>query len=287
MAIEKRSFTMKNRSITIRTGLLAAAIALLVGCSSSPKAPTVQLPDPQNVPKEKWSDAMHVLTAMNISGQRDVPREFVVSGPTTATPSTGGSSVADAAVAAGGYASPPPGVSSNAALGLGVGLFLLGGSSDPARTYQTAAWVPSTLAKSPEEASALVLKLIEEARVKAFPHNRSKLKSLVGKYPSGHGKAYDSPAAFVKETPVQFADRATPPPSFINAAEAYGPIFILNEQYTVDGIKNDITTLEAMTKISEILPEWFYMYHPGQKLRKNSVPARIINKGQAMYFIGK
>ncbi|MDX1296709.1 MAG: hypothetical protein R3260_00500 [Pseudomonas sp.] len=278
---------MKNHSAAIRAGLLTAAVALLVGCSSAPMATTVQLPDPKDVPKEKWSDAMHVLTAMNISGQRDVPRELVASGPITASPSAGGSAVADVAVAAGGYTSPPSGVSSNAALGLGVGLFLLGGSSDPAHTYQTAAWVPTTLANSPEEASALVLKLVEEARVKAFPQTRSKLKPLVGKYPSGHGKAYDSPAAFVKETPVQFADSATMPPSFISATEAYGPIFILNAQYTVDGMKNDITTLEAMTQMSKILPEWFYMYHPGQKLRKNSVPATIINKGQALYFIGK
>lgn len=79
---------MQNHRRTIYTGLLAATIALLVGCSSTPKTATVQLPDPQNVPKEKWSDAMHVLTAMNISGQRDVPLELATSGPTTATSGT-------------------------------------------------------------------------------------------------------------------------------------------------------------------------------------------------------
>lgn len=278
---------MKNHSAAIRAGLLTAAVALLVGCSSAPKATTVQLPDPKDVPKEKWSDAMHVLTAMNISGQRDVPRELVASGPITASPSAGGSAVADVAVAAGGYASPPSGVSSNAALSLGVGLFLLGGSSDPAHTYQTAAWVPTTMANSPEEASALVLKLVEEAEIKAFPHNRSKLKFLVGKYPSGHGKTYASPADFLNDKPVPFTEEPTTAPSFVNASQAYGPIFLLKEQYTIDGIKNDITTVEAMTRMSGILPDWFYMYHPGQKLRKNSVPATIINKGQALYFIGK
>lgn len=279
---------MKYRNITIRTGLLAAAIALLVGCSSSPKATSVQLPDPQNVPKEKWSDAMHVLAAMNISGQRDVPLELATSGPRTATPGTAGSSVGDVAIAAGGYASPPSGVSSNAALGLGIGLFLLGGSSDPARTYQTAAWVPSTLASSPEEASALVLKMVEEARVKAFPSERSKLSPRVGQYPSNHGKAYGSPAALLKETPTPFTEAAIPAPNFITAAnQVYGPIFVLNGQYTIDGMKNDVTTVEAMTQMSKFLPDWFYMYHPGQKLRKNSVPARIINKGQSLYFVGK
>ncbi|GLE83992.1 hypothetical protein VNPA120661_43120 [Pseudomonas aeruginosa] len=274
---------MKNRSITIRTGLLAAAIALLVGCSSAPKAPTVELPDPKDVPKEKWSDAMHVLTAMRISGQRDVPHELASSGPTTATPSTGGSSAADAAVAAGGS----PGISSNAALGLGVGLFLLGGSSDPVRGYQTAAWVPSTLVKSPEEASDLVLKLFDEARLKAFPNKRSTLTPKAGKYPAGSGKAYADPMAIWKETPVPFDGGASTPPSFVAASEVYGPIFIHNGQYTIDANKNDISTLDAMIKVSEKLPEWFFMYHPGERLRKNSIPARIINKGQSMYFVGK
>lgn len=278
---------MQNHRRTIYTGLLAATIALLVGCSSTPKTATVQLPDPQNVPKEKWSDAMHVLTAMNISGQRDVPLELATSGPTTATSGTGGSSVGDVAIAAGGYASPPSGVSSNAALGLGVGLFLLGGSSDPARGYQTAAWVPSTLAKSPEEASALVLKLFDEARLKAFPNQRSTLTPKVGKYPPGSWKAYVDPVAIWKETPVQFDGVASVPPTFIASSEAYGPIFIHHGQYTIDGNKNDISTLDAMIEVSEKLPEWFYMYHPGERLRKNSVPARIINKGQSMYFIGK
>lgn len=263
---------MKNHSKTIRPGLLVAVISIIVGCSST----AVQLPDPKDVPKEKWSDAMNVLSAMNISGQRDVPREWLTSGPTTATPNTAGSTGADVAVAVGGYTSPPSGVSSGAALGLGVGLFLLGGSSEPVRAYQTAAWVPSTLVNSPEEASALVLKVVEEARGKAFPHKRSKLKPQVGKYPSRHAKAYDNPAAFLNGTPVPFAGRATTPPSFINDSEAYGPIFMLRPQYTVDGMKNDMTAREAMTQMSQALPEWFYIYHPGQKLRKNSVPAVII-----------
>lgn len=277
---------MKYSPKTMTSGFLAASIALLVGCAATPNASNVQLLEPKDVPKEKWSDAMHVLSAMKISGQRDVPRELAY-GPTSSVPNTAGSNAADVAVAAGGYASPPSGISSNAALGLGVGLFLLGGSSDPARTYQTAAWVPSNLVNSPEEASALVLQKVEEARIRVFPKIRSKLNPKVGQYPSGHGKAYDSPKAFINETPVQFAGQATAPPGFINAAKAYGPIFILNEQYTIDGMKNGIKSLEAMTKMSEALPEWFYMYHPGQKLRKDSVPARIINKGESMYFIGK
>ncbi|SNS72003.1 hypothetical protein SAMN05216255_3126 [Pseudomonas segetis] len=68
---------MGNKSTTIRIGVLAATVALLVGCSGTQGARTVQLPESKDVPREKWSDAMHVLTAMGISGQRDVPIEMV------------------------------------------------------------------------------------------------------------------------------------------------------------------------------------------------------------------
>lgn len=49
-------------------------LVALVGCSSTPR---VTLPEPKNVPREKWSDAMLVLEAMRIDGQRDIPREMV------------------------------------------------------------------------------------------------------------------------------------------------------------------------------------------------------------------
>ena len=38
-------------------------LVALVGCSSTPK---VTLPEPKDVPREKWSDAMLVLEAMRI-----------------------------------------------------------------------------------------------------------------------------------------------------------------------------------------------------------------------------
>lgn len=49
-------------------------LVALVGCSSTPK---VSLPEPKDIPREKWSDAMLVLEAMRIDGQRDIPREMV------------------------------------------------------------------------------------------------------------------------------------------------------------------------------------------------------------------
>lgn len=43
---------MGNKSTTIRIGLLAATVVLLVGCSGTQGARTVQLPEPKDVPKE-------------------------------------------------------------------------------------------------------------------------------------------------------------------------------------------------------------------------------------------
>ncbi|MNJ80442.1 hypothetical protein D3C77_788280 [compost metagenome] len=51
----------------------------------------MQLSEPKDVPREKWSDAMHVLTSMGISGQLDVPIER--SGAIDEAGSVGGSGV--------------------------------------------------------------------------------------------------------------------------------------------------------------------------------------------------
>lgn len=278
---------MKNRSKTIRTGLLAAAIALLAGCSSSPKATSVQLPDPQNVPKEKWSDAMHVLTAMKISGQRDIPHELAKSFAGSTPNLTAGTAAADAAIAGASLKAPPSGLSGGAAASVSLGLMLLSGSSDPAHTTQVVAWVPADQASSPEEASALALKKVEEARKKVFVKGMSKLPMHVGKYPDSHSRAYASLADSYAERPIPFTENATAAPNFVNSATAYGPIFIRDNQFSLDASKNGMTESEAMLLASRYLPDWVYMYHPGQKLRKNSIPAAIFNQGEAKYFVGK
>ncbi|MCY1306831.1 hypothetical protein D9M70_567140 [compost metagenome] len=110
---------------------------------------------------------------------------------------------------------------------------------------------------------------------------------LVGQYPSGHPKAFDGASAVLNDSPTPFTSEATDSPAFLNYKKVYGPIFFHNEQFTIDANKNDLTTIEAMTRMSKALPDWFYIYHPGQALRKNSVPARIINKGEALFFISK
>lgn len=278
---------MNNRSKTIRIGLLAATIALLAGCSSSPKATTVQLPDPQNVPKDKWSDAMHVLTAMKISGQRDVPRELAESFVNSTPGNTSGGAGADAAIAGVSLSAPPSGFSGGAAASVSLGLMMLGGSSDPAHATQVVAWVPADQASSPEEASAIALKKVEEARQKVFVKGLSKLPMHVGKYPDGHSRAYASLADSYAERPIPFTDSPAPAPSFLRSSPAYGPIFIRDNQFILDASKNNMTAPEAMLIASRHLPDWIYIYHPGQKLRKGSIPAAIFNQGEANYFIGK
>ncbi|MEX5341045.1 hypothetical protein [Pseudomonas sp. I2] len=278
---------MGSTSTVIRGHVLAAAVAFLVGCSATQSPKTVQLPEPNDVPKEKWSDAMHVLTAMGISGQRDVPIEMVGGVDRVSPTNSSVAGLGDAGLSAIAYVSPPPGMSGGAAAGVGLGLMLLGGSSDPARATQVVAWVPSNQAGSPEEASALALQKVEEVRREIFPGGLSKVGMQTGRYPDGHSRSYATPADIFAERPIPFADIPAASPSFLASPRSYGPIFIRHNQFTLDAYKNDITTSEAMLKASKYLPEWIYIYHPGQRLRKDSIPAAIFNQGRALYFVGK
>lgn len=277
---------MGNRSTTIRVGFLAAAVALLVGCSSTPEATAVLL-EPKDVPREKWSDAMHVLTAMGISGQRDVPLELSGAVGGVSSAGSSGGVLGDAGLSAVGFVSPPTGLSGGAAAGVSLGLMLLGGSSDPARTTQVVAWVPADQASSPDAASALALRKVEDARKKVFANGLSKLPMQTGKYPDGHPRGYASLADSYAERPIPYSDEVAKSPSFLLSPLSYGPIFIRDNQFTLDAYKNDMTTSEAMLLASRYLPAWIYIYHPGQRLRKNSIPAAIFNQGRALYFVGK
>ncbi|ASC99232.1 hypothetical protein [Pseudomonas aeruginosa] len=278
---------MGNKSTTIRIGLLVATVALLVGCSSTRGTSTAQLPEPRDVPREKWSDAMHVLTAMGISGQRDVPIELAGAVDRASPASGSGTMVGDAGLSAVSFASPPTSLSGGAAAGIGLGLMLLGGSSDPVRATQVVAWVPADQASSPEAASALALRKVEEARKRVFANGLSKLPMQTGKYPDGHQLSYASLADSYAERSIAYREEIAKSPSFLRSPLSYGPIFIRDNQFTLDAYKNDMTTSEAMLLASQHLPEWFYIYHPGQRLRKNSIPAAIFNQGRVFYFIGK
>ncbi|WP_339442400.1 hypothetical protein [Pseudomonas proteolytica] len=185
---------------------------------------------------------MHVLIAMGISGQRDVPIELagLVEGRSPAMGFGGG--LGDAGLSAVSFASPPTGLSGGAAAGIGMGLMLLGGTSDPALATQVVAWVPADQASSPEEASALVLRKVESARKRVFANGFSKLPMQTGKYPDGHAQGYASLAESYVERPIPYSDEVAKSPSFLRSPLSYGPIFIRDNQFTLDAYKNDMTT---------------------------------------------
>lgn len=283
---------MNHRQKTIRAGLVAAAIATLVGCSSAPKdnapsAAKITLPSPNEVPTDKWSDAMHVFTAMRLSGQRDVPREMAESFVGRAT-SNGAPVAADAVTAGLGYVSTPTGMSGGAAVGVGLGLMLLGGGgAEPGFMPQIVAWVPAELADSPEEASAVALQAVETARKKVFVSGMSKVPMVAGKYPTNSSQSYASPKDAFMDRPIAFDQAPSTAPTFMQAGKVYGPIYLRNNSFSLDASKNNMSVPQAISVASSQMPSWIYIYHPGQKLRKDSIPPAIYNRGEALYFIGK
>lgn len=277
---------MKKRGI----GMIAAALAALAGCAASPKAAEVQLPDPKTVPREKWSDAMIVLSAMGIDGQRDIPKELAGQVPGTidhGSNPTGSS--ADLAMGAVGFASPPTGFSSGGALGMGIGLFLLGGGgAQQVGITQIAAWVPAELASSPEEAARIVAVEWDKARNALGKGNVSKVKTVTAKYPHGTVRnEYATVADSYLRRPVQPDQPSHQAPLLVSAKNAFGPIFILPDQVAVDASKNGLEKPEQMRAVANYLPEWFFLYYPGLKERNRMVPAVIYTKNKTMFFVGK
>lgn len=246
-------------------------LAALVGCSSTTK---VTLPEPKEVPREKWSDAMLVLEAMRIDGQRDIPREMVGSevNNLSVQRSSGGSG--GLATAGLGYVSPPTGFSSAGAASLGVGLFLLGGgSAGPVYHYQVAAWVPEELASNPKDASALVRSAWLDAREKYFGGNISNLRHEPAKYADGSGKKYDRLADLAAGNPTPFDAPASAAPAFISAEKAYGPIFLTDPsgELFADASRADKDGMDALAGITRHLPEWMYAYYPGRNWPKDGL----------------
>lgn len=267
-----------NRQLhRVSTMALAAAIAILVGCGSTPQQPTVTLPDPQTVPREQWSDALTVLDAMGIHGQRDIPKEMLGR--------TNGQDVAGSNVNSGvGDIAVGPSV------GLGLGLFLLGGgNAQPQGISQVAAWVPADLAASPEAAIAVAVSEWEKARRAAFKNEPRQLKAVTARYPDGYNPsvAYASVADSMLEKPVQITDGPHQAPNFIHSGLVYGPIFIHTKQIYLDARDNDVNFPTAMAAIAKQLPDWFYLYYPGSKFSKQPLPAAVYSNSGTHYFISK
>lgn len=271
---------------SVKGGAVALLLALLIGCSSTP---TVTLPEPKDVPREKWSDAMLVLEAMRIDGQRDIPRDMVGSEADSLVPQLASGGLGDLAIGGLGYVSPTTGFSSAGAASLGLGLFLFGGSGGPVYHYQVVAWVPEELAATPEDASLLVKSAWLEAREKYFKGNISKLRHEPAQYADGSGKKFDKFTDLAKGSPTPFSASASGAPPFISAKKAYGPIFLTDPSLELfaDANRAGMDGQDALAGITKYLPGWVYAYYPGKNWPKDFRPAAIYNKNGNLYFIGK
>lgn len=260
----------------------ALATALLVGCASKePPAPQITLQDPEQTPREKWSDAMKILrNDLGIKGLKDVPVETarqygLIAGVPKPTRGNGGS-LGDLAFG-----------------GVGAALFLIptGQSRGAWQEDQIAVWISEKDANNIEEATNIAIETVDNARKKAF----SKLATYNLK-PSA--LADNSPGQFVgfKNTffknPVQPSEELKSAPSFIKNGKYYGPIFLSGFKIKIiaDASRNDIGRDEAMKLLSAQLPGWCVIYNSGQpKAGRGITPFQpsILVAGKEYQFVGK
>jgi len=115
---------MLKISKIIQASLLGTMMTL-AGCASEPLITYDQLQDPKDTPKEQWSDALTYLEAMGVHGMRDIPKDLLaeVSHPSAGAYGTG---ALDVGLVGLGAVSSPSSMGGGAALGVGLGLMLLG-----------------------------------------------------------------------------------------------------------------------------------------------------------------
>lgn len=256
---------------------LAGAIALLVGCGSTPQQPKVPLPDPQTVPREQWSQALTVFDAMGLKGQRDIPKSMLGQGQSQ---QLGMSNVVGSA----GDVFVGP------SLGLGLGLFLLGGGGSPAEALpQIAVWVPADLVTSPEEAVSLAVSEWNKARNQVLNGNIRNIPVVTGKYPYGWNPsvAFASIQDSLLDKPIQISEGPHTGPSFINSKAVYGPIFIYPNSINIESHDIDKSAPELMEMLASNLPDWFYLYYPGSKFNKTPLPAGVFNGANTYRFVSQ
>lgn len=247
----------------------------------------------QPPPVEKWSDALRIMDAMGVYGMRDVPKELAYSGePKSDQPATASYGALDAASFGLSAAAPPTGMSGGAALGVGFGLMLLSGPVQPVQLVQVAAWVPSDLASSPEEAAKLVEEKFNEAREKVFIKKLPQDISMT-KYPAGSGLAFGKKFP-KKDNLVLFTEAAVTSPYFIQSENSYGPIFITDHKLSYEvslntkGVGNVVGNRAKITEFSAALPDWFVVYEPARSYSKTQkVPPVVLMGGRHNYFIGE
>ncbi|MFK1060596.1 hypothetical protein ACIUYK_22345 [Pseudomonas aeruginosa] len=276
---------MLKISKIIQASLLGTMMTL-AGCASEPLITYDQLQDPKDTPKEQWSDALTYLEAMGVHGMRDIPKDLLaeVSHPSAGAYGTG---ALDVGLVGLGAVSSPSSMGGGAALGVGLGLMLLGGGiPQTVSSIQVAAWVPASLADSPEEAVRVVDNEYNSARKRAFKKGLSKEKMLITKYPQNHTESYGDEIA-IEQNLLQFDQPAKVSPSFLEAPMSFGPIFIRRPIFYVDARRNSMEVREAMQALSAELPDWFIIYSPPQYLRKGKTPPVVYRSGEEKRFIGK
>lgn len=278
-----------------KLSVAALLMAAISGCASgggSPKTNVSDLNDPATTPLEKWSDALRYLDAMGIYGMRDVPGELFANSPGQSAEGGSRYGALDTASFGLSAASPPTGMSGGAALGIGFGLMLLSGPVQPVQVTQIAAWVPSDLASSPEDAARIVEEEYNKAREKVFVKKLPQDISMT-KYPAASGLAFDK--KFPKKSNlVLFSDQAKESPWFIDTPKSYGPIFIIDHKLSheitlnTEGFMNLEGWRTKLAEFSEALPEWLIIYDPAKSYSKtNRLPPAVFKAGEASYFIGK
>lgn len=261
-----------------RIAAVFCLVAMMSGCASAPSqdiAQATQFNDPATTPVENWSFAMKVFKAMGYEGQKDI-------------------SASEAARLKGLYngldvAATSVGVGGQGGGSVMFGLALLsGGTGGPQNIIQVVSWVPEELAASPDEASALALKAFKDAREKVF-QKRTDLLIRTGAFGNGSSRSFTSSADAVRNNPVQISAGPEVSPAFIKSSRSYGPIFIRDHQLTVDSYNNNLAFRESFTQISRELPDWMFIYHPGNVARKPyshySLQSAVFNKGSLYQFV--
>lgn len=287
---------MPHLPFTAQAGLLTLAVTLAAGCASTPSQPTrqaqeqprVQLQDPDQTPREKWSDAMVILRdGMGIQGGVDI--QAISKGPVPALPAGG------VTLGAAGYAAPPSGFSAAGALGAGLALGFLTAppASGPAAFDQMAVWVPTSRASSMEEAIDVALSEFGAAHARALAKPSTTVLRPT-KYPSGFSPSdkYSSLWNEFLKIPVTPSFPASQGPKFLSDGIYYGPIFFedFGLKVAVDKHQNKIEKNKVMVEISKHLPEWFVFYNSGrrQPVRgEPGVPQSVIQSGNEMFFVSK
>jgi len=278
--------------IVTQTLITVTTLSILTGCAGKPSQPP--LPQPSEVPKEQWSDAMNILlTEMLIEGQRDIPYQRAVQNGFDPNSGRIIGGMGDVAIGMAGYASPPTGMSGGAALGLGLGLALLGNSSAPPAGYiQVAAFVPADKASSPAEAAQLFADEWQKVRASEFD-KLSDTSVPTAQYPNGSGMLFDKFSDIFARKPRPFVSEAKPVIEQVGGGEAYGPIFLLqpDTQITDDEVENAdylVKQTKRLADYSKKLPKWVFIYFPGITFpESNASPAGIYNQGLFLPFITK